>query len=111
MRPVSAHQFQVALKAARSQDHGGRAELVRLATALMDSAHSHYALRLDPQPGDLRVPDEGEIRIAETLAINRADQANTASVGDVLPAHAVSWDYLRIQLPIGNAKVVQPVIH
>ena len=110
-RPISPDQFQVGFETARGQDHELRPNLFPLATALIHHPHSHHPPGLDHQRGGLRVPYEGEIRIPQTLPVNRAHQTHPASFGHVLPPHAVSGDHLRIQLPIAEAKVAQPVVH
>ena len=111
MRPVGAHQLEVAFETARCKNHEIGPELVRLSAALIDRMHSYYAAGLDHQPRDLRVPDERKIRIPQTFAINWADQADAASLGDVLAAHTVAGDDLRKQFPMRHPKVVQPIVH
>src|SRR5579859_3877580 len=105
MWPVGAYQLEVAFETARCKNHGISAELVRLPAALIHRTHSCYASGLDHQSRDLRVPDEREIWVAETFTVNGADQADAASLGNVLAAHSVAGDDLRKQIPMRYPKV------
>ena len=77
----------------------------------MHAAHPHDPAGVDHQSSDFRVPQEREIRIAQTLTVKWADQAHTAPLGNVLAAYAVSRYYLRKQVPTDQAKVVQPIVN
>ena len=62
MRPVSAHQLEVAFKTARRQDHEISPQLFRLAVALIHAAHSVY------QPNKVVLGNTGPVEpFAKTL--------------------------------------------